>query len=199
MKCKNCGFDIGDFPFCPKCGSKAQEEPGEVLPVEVLPHEQTSSEEVNDSTTEKNEDTPTVEKKNKKIIPWIIAGVCFLLFLFIVIAGNSGRSKPSASSSTNYSSSSSSSYAKVGFTDSELEALACSALYDKLISSKSKQGVPLTNWYNIGATTYSIGSIKGNSTDGWTVKGTFNLYNDYGEYRKSGTFSVKISSFGYTT
>lgn len=133
-----------------------------------------------------------------------------ILLVTLIINGISGSKKTtsnsttysssnSSSNSSSSSSSNSSSYSKVGYTDSELEILACSALYDELMTAKSKQGVPLSNWYNIDATTYSIGSIKGNSSDGWTVKGTFNLYNDYGVYRKSGTFTARISGYGFAT
>ena len=199
MKCKNCGFDIGDFPFCPACGTKAQLE-SQVLPEgEILPNEQIQSDIDNEMSAGNSEGIPPKVQKGKKPIILIIAGACLMLALIIALA-SSGNSKQSKSSSTYSSSSSgSSSYTKVGFTDSELETLACSALYDTLMTSKTKQGVALSKRYNIDSTRYSIGSIKGDSSSGWTVKGTFSLYNDYGEYKKSGTFSAKISSYGYAT
>ena len=201
MKCPKCGFDIGDYPFCPKCGTKVQQEIQEEQHLlDVMPNKQPDSEAVNDTTAVKTDQVRPDGQSKKVPVFWIIAGACLILLLIVVLATNSGNKKTSTSSSAYSSSSSSSStYTKVGFTDSELETLACGALYDTLMSSKSKHGIAFSKSYNIDSTRYSIGSIKGDSYSGWTVKGTFSLYNDYGEYKKSGTFTARISSSGYAT
>lgn len=199
MKCSNCGFDVGDFPFCPKCGTQVLQKSQEAPSMETMPDDKNCSEEAPNGSTDNEK---TQQKKSKRSAAWIIAGGLLLALLVGYIRNNSTTSTSTthSSSTSSKNSTSSSSYSTTtGFTNDELETLACSALYDKLMSSKTKQGVPFTNLYNIDGTKYSIGSIKGNSSEGWTIKGTFSLYNDYGKYKKSGTFSAKVSSFGYAT
>ena len=123
--------------------------------------------------------------------------IIILIFFGFILFGSVGTKTTNSSNTSSYSSGYSSN--KSSYTDSELESLACSALYHELNSAKNKQGVPLKNLYNISSTKYSIGSIKKTGSDRWTVKGTFFLFNDYGELRKSGTFTAYISSGGNTT
>ncbi len=209
MKCPNCGFDVGDFPFCPKCGTSVQKEDlstslsdtGSIDNVAEEPHADytTKKGESNNgkptSDINENDDKDTKEltaslfekvKSNKKIL---YGAAALLLVIIIAIASSSN------SGSSSYSSSSSSSTSSA-FTESDIEDMAVLALYRELMSAKDNIGRPLAQVYDIDSTRYSIGSINGNSSDGWVVKGTFSLYNDYGEYREKGRFTANITQYG---
>ena len=51
--------------------------------------------------------------------------------------------------------------------------------------------------YNISATRYSVGSITGSSSTGYTVCGKYYLYDKYGDLAKTGNFSVYVDSNGF--
>ena len=76
--------------------------------------------------------------------------------------------------------------------ENEAEDLACSALYSKLLSAFGKT-------YDISQTRYSVGSITGSPSAGFTVSGKYSLYDKYGNYQKSNNFSVKVDSSGKST
>lgn len=210
MKCKNCGFDIGDFPFCPKCGTKAEmeETPAPESEVKAVPT-----------------DTPTVvptvpasKEEKKEGVPkfLIVIGLALLVFIFIALGTSSklsSSSKPSTSSSSSSSgtsssyssssSSSSSSYTTYSTpkpskpSNADIERAAANALYNALMNGKDDWGYAYSKKYNIDQTRYSVGSITETST-GWTVKGTFSVYDDYGQYKNSGTFTATIRESSYS-
>ena len=74
----------------------------------------------------------------------------------------------------------------------EAEDLACSALYSELLRAFGKT-------YDISQTRYSIGSITGSPSAGFTVNGKYSLYDKYGNYQKSNNFSAKVDSSGKST
>lgn len=74
-------------------------------------------------------------------------------------------------------------------SDSEVESLATRALYNQLSKNQASK-------YDIDQTTFSIASVKKDDANTWVVKGTFSLYNDYGQYKKSGTFTAYVHTNG---
>lgn len=50
--------------------------------------------------------------------------------------------------------------------------------------------------YDISATRYSVGSITGSGSSGYTVYGKYYLYDKYGDMARARNFSVKVQSDG---
>ena len=74
-------------------------------------------------------------------------------------------------------------------SDSEVRSRAATALYKQLLKNQASK-------YDIDQTTCSIGSVTKEDLTTWVVKGSFSLYDDYGRYKKSGTFSAYVHSYG---
>lgn len=74
----------------------------------------------------------------------------------------------------------------------DAEDAALSALYSKLLVAYGKT-------YEISQTRYSVGSITGSPSAGFTVSGKYSLYDKYGNYKKSNNFSVKVDCYGVGT
>ncbi len=94
------------------------------------------------------------------------------------------------SSSYNDSSSSEKEETSHLISKSEAEELALSALYSKLVSV-------YTGPFEVSQTRYSVGSVTGSSSRGYTIKGKFSLYDKYGDYRATRKFSVEVDSDGF--
>lgn len=117
--------------------------------------------------------------------------ICIILLLFCCI-GVCACDKNSAENDNvnNYTNATD----KDSITKSEAESKATSALYIKL-----KAHYLYVDEYDITQTRYSVGSITGSGTSGYTVNGTYSLYDKYGNYKKSNNFSVAVDSDGHTT
>ena len=80
---------------------------------------------------------------------------------------------------------------EVGISKSQAEDLAASALYSKLSSVWGG-----SSYCDVTQTRYSIGSVTGNATSGYTVNGKYTLYDKYGNFKKNENFSVTVSHTG---
>ncbi len=222
-KCSKCGaeLNIGSV-FCHMCGTKLISDEticknaDDSITNEKDITEQTSESNINnngyaDESTVENEkksenllntDNASTNSdaskksflKNHKGVLIIISVILLIVIIVIIaIAASSNNSK-----SNNYSSYNGYSYS-TGYTDSQLESLATTALYSKL-NQTMLHGGSLSTWYDLGSTRYSIGSIVENGK-GWTVRGTFSLYDYYGKISSyyNCTFTVNISESGSTT
>ncbi len=80
---------------------------------------------------------------------------------------------------------------EVGVSESRAKELAASALYSKLSSVWGGD-----SYCDVTQTRYSIGSVKGNATSGYTVNGQYTLYDKYGNFKRNENFSVTVSHTG---
>lgn len=171
MNCARCGKELAiDDAFCPKCGKKVRAE---------------------------SENSAVKEFFRKFISAWriwtfplgvIAFAVIIAVILTAVFPSDSSDSYSGYSYGYNYGSSYSS-----GYSDETLELLATSALYEKL---KDEYGYKA--YLDIDSTRYSIGTIE-KSGSSWIVRGTYTLYNKYGEISEYGEkFRVEIYSSGLT-
>ena len=137
--------------------------------------------------------TQSNQRSTKKVLITISVLLLIVIIVIIAIALISNNSK-----SNNYSSYNGYSYS-TGYTDSQLESLATTALYSEL-SQKMLHGVSLSTMYDLGSTRYSIGSIVKDG-EGWIVRGTFSLYDYYGKISSyyNCEFTVNVSEYGSTT
>ena len=116
--------------------------------------------------------------------------LCFIVILTIVCINLCAC----GSNSTNQNDNKDYEYDTSIITKSEAESRAASALYIKL-----KAVYLYVDSYDISQTTYSVGSISGSASSGYTVSGTYSLYDKYGNFKERENFSVKVDSDGHTT
>lgn len=79
-------------------------------------------------------------------------------------------------------------------SENKAKGLATEALYNKL-----KAYFLYVDDYDISQTRYTIASISGSGSTGYTVNGTYSLYDKYGNFKKRENFSVRVNSDGYAT
>ncbi len=114
--------------------------------------------------------------------------VCFICLLLSLVSLCGCGSNSSNDNNTDYD------YEENIITESEAEGRATSALYIKL-----KAHYLYVDSYDISQTKYSVGSINGSASSGYTVSGTYSLYDKYGNFKKRENFSVRVDSDGHTT
>ena len=191
MKCSKCGFEVGEYPFCSNCGNQVAEVPPNVV---AAPFMQEDFEE------QESLQLKPKRAKRKKIV--VILAICLSLGVLALVLsltlGGSGKNSARSPARSSYGSGNSSYSRGSSMSRDDIERAAASALYSELLSQNDR-GIPFSNRYNLDSTRYSIGSITENRNGGWTVKGTFSLYDDYGKYKKSGTFIAEISEYGFGT
>lgn len=117
-----------------------------------------------------------------------LISILFVVFLVCFNMSGCGQSSEPEENYVNYD------YDSDIITEDEAESKATSALYIKLkalnIYDKS---------YDVSQTRYSIGSITGSASSGYTVNGTYSLYDKYGNFKERENFSVRVDSDGHTT
>lgn len=199
MICNNCSAELAEGAlFCHKCGNKVIEPTPStdkadadslVVPTQI--ESVTVAESTNNNVSELPQKgirkviNKLKKTSKKKLIILICCSVLIIGTVILIVCLNLG------SSSSSYSSSYGSSYS----TEDYLESLVTSALYNEL-----SQRFSYTDAFNLGATRYSIGSVTESDTQ-WIIRGTFSLYNYYGEITSyyNETFTVKIDKSTYRT
>lgn len=114
--------------------------------------------------------------------------LCFICLLLSLVSLCGCGSNLSNDNNTDYE------YEENIITESEAEGRATSALYIKL-----KAHYLYVDSYDISQTRYSVGSISGSASSGYTVSGTYSLYDKYGNFKERENFSVRVDSDGHTT
>lgn len=176
MKCPKCNQEIGeDSIFCPQCGEKL--------------HINSSDANTSNCIYEVSSDSSAKLKQQKNKKPYIIIGSVLAIIVVIILLVISINN---ADSDSNYNSTNND-YAynndEKDNNNADIEQKAATALYKELKSKYSSGRIDLN------ATRYSIGTTK-ETGSGWEVRGTYVLYDTYGQYYKEGTFEVIISIIG---
>ena len=155
-----------------------------------LTEEKDDNSEADDSVSKLIDQFESVWNKNKKKI---IIGIVVLVIIICLIGGCNSKMRGSSdyssqSSSSNYSSSSSYSSDSYSYEMSESDAEDWAAIYLARQLSEDKyqyNGSKSMAAYDIGSTRYSVGTITSDGNGGYVVKGTFSLYDAYGQISSS--------------
>lgn len=113
--------------------------------------------------------------------------LCIVLSLLCVVVFCS-----CGSNSTNGNDNKDYEYDTTIITESKAKGLATEALYNQL-----KAYCLYVDDYDFSQTKYTIASISGSGSTGYTVNGTYSLYDKYGNFKKRENFSVRVNSDGY--
>lgn len=174
--CTKCGqrLSLGQ-KFCPKCGTKIEKKSllKEAKKITTIANKDAILDKVKEvKETFNKEDLKNgiafekVKKdisRNKK--KYVILS-CIIVILIIALVFGIG----SCNSKSNY-------YSPSGTTESTIESLVPNFLYEHLMDSKFSSQ---TGQYDLGSTTYNVGTITKVSETRYEVKGTFSLYDKYG-------------------
>lgn len=91
----------------------------------------------------------------------------------------------------------------VTYTDAEIEAMAVDALvyelYYNAIYPINRMRLSELDWYDLSQTRYKVASIVATDDNEWTVKGTIALYDSYGRFKDTGTFTAYVKANGYSS